>query len=138
MTQEKSAGCIVFRRKEGIQFLLLHYKHMTDYWDFPRGHIEDAESQEEAARREVREETGITSLGFVEGFREMVQWFYQNNGETVHKFVTFFLAETEDKKVTLSSEHVGYVWLSYAKALEKLTHMNAKEVLAKANAVIGE
>ena len=51
----------------------------------------------------------------------------------VHKTVVFFLAKTNEKKITLSHEHNDFVWLEYDDALKKTTFRNAKNVLSKAN-----
>ena len=138
MPFEKSAGAIIFRKEKGnIYYLLLHYpsssKADRDYWDFPKGHIEKGEKEIETAKREVKEETGIDDLKFVEGFKEWFRYFFKFKGETIFKIVTFYLAETKTKKIKLSFEHIGYKWLKYEKAIEQLTFDNAKEVLKKAN-----
>jgi 8-oxo-dGTP pyrophosphatase MutT (NUDIX family) len=138
MPVEKSAGAVIFRRKNNkIYYLLLHYpssaKAPRDYWDFPKGHIEKGEEIEETVRREVEEETGLKDIKFVEGFKEWIKYFFKFKGKNIFKIVTFFLAETKTKDVKISSEHIGYEWLPYEKALERLTFNNAKEILKKAN-----
>ena len=61
-----SAGVVVLRRQgETCRFLLLR---SFRYWDFPKGQVEPGEEPIDAARREVREETGITDLDFRWGF----------------------------------------------------------------------
>jgi len=135
MPDEKSCGAVVFR-KVGRQrlYLLLHYEE--GHWDFPKGHVEPGEGEADTARRETMEETGISDIEFVFGFREPIEYFYKREGKTMHKSVFFFLTETKTTEVKLSSEHVGYEWLPYGKALERLTFKNAKEVLAKAEKFI--
>ena len=83
--------------------------------------------------RELQEETSITEAQFVEGFREAISYFYRSQGQTIHKEVVFFLMESHTEKVELSFEHVGYIWLDYQHAMEKLTFKNAKDVLQKAH-----
>lgn len=137
MAQEKSAGAIIFRKEnDDIKFLLLHYKLTTDYWDFPRGNIEKGETEQITAAREIEEETGITQVSFIPGFTEKAQWFYRRKGEIIHKQVTIFLAETTQEQIALSKEHIGYAWLSYPKAIKKLSFKNAKEILEKAKGII--
>lgn len=140
MPVEKSAGAVVFRKEDGkIYYLLLHYpsgiSHRTkkDYWDFPKGHVEKGEKLEQTAKREIEEETGLKDIKFVEGFKETIKYFFKWEGKNVLKFVTFFLAETKEKEVKVSFEHLGYVWLPFEEAMKKLTFDNAKEVLKKAN-----
>ena len=129
--QESSAGLVVVG--DG-GFLLLHYA--AGHWDFPKGHIEMGESPEEAALRELEEETGIKEALILSGFEERIQYFFKREGKTVVKGVVFFAARTAVDKVRLSSEHQGFVWLPFEEALAKLTYNNAKEVLKKAHAFL--
>ena len=57
MKREKSAGAIVFRKEKEPVYLLLHYE--AKHWDFPKGHVEKNETDEQTVRREIQEETGI-------------------------------------------------------------------------------
>jgi 8-oxo-dGTP pyrophosphatase MutT (NUDIX family) len=132
MPIEKSAGAIIFYQERGtIKYLLLHYG--AGHWDFPKGHIEKGESEEETLRREVFEETGIKQLEIIPQFRHTIQYFFKRENRTVKKFVTFYLAKVKNKKIKLSFEHTGYKWLSYRQAKRQLTFQNAKEILQKAN-----
>ena len=139
MPIEKSAGAIIFRYENNkIYYLLLHYPGLThraekDYWDLPKGHIEKGETIAETIRREVEEETGLTDIQFVEGFKETIKYFFRFGGKNILKFVTFYLAETKTKEIKISSEHLGYQWLPYEEAMKQLTFKNAQEILKKAN-----
>lgn len=143
MPVERSAGAVIFRKEgKNVLYLLLHYpssaKAPKEYWDFPKGHIEKGEKIEETIKREVREETGLDDIRLVEDFKEWIKYFFKFKGKNVFKIVTFLLAETKTKEVKVSFEHLGYEWLSYEKALEKLTFKNAKEILKKANQYLVE
>jgi bis(5'-nucleosidyl)-tetraphosphatase len=146
MPVEKSAGAVIFRKepfdaaqgKGNIYYLLLHYpatSHRTskDYWDLPKGHIEKGEKELDAVRREVAEETGLTDIEFVEGFKEWIKYFFQWGSKNILKFVTFYLAETKTKDVKISGEHIGYEWLPYEEAVEQLTFKNARQIIKKAH-----
>ena len=132
MPLEKSAGAVVFRREnKKIYYLLLHYQ--WGHWDFPKGNIEKGEELKDTVKREVREETGIENIEFIPGFKENIKYFFKLKGKTIFKIVTFFLAETKEKEIKISREHVGFKWLPFKEALEQLTFKNAKEILKKAN-----
>lgn len=143
MPVEKSAGAVIFRKENSkIYYLLLHYPSTVqvkksraprDYWDFPKGHIEKGEKEQDTVRREVEEETGLRDIELVEGFKSGIRYFFRFQGKNILKFVTFYLAETKAKDIKVSDEHLGYVWLSYEEVLEKLTFKNAKEILQKAH-----
>ncbi len=128
---EKSCGAVVYR-PEGAKrlYLLLHY--VEGHWDFPKGHVEENEAEEETARREALEETGMVGLDFDPLFREKVAYSFKREGKSVPKEVVFFLAKTAQKEVRLSDEHTGFVWLPFESALKKLTYRNAKGILQKA------
>jgi bis(5'-nucleosidyl)-tetraphosphatase len=132
--RERSCGAVVVLTNTEPQYLLLHYE--AGHWDFVKGNVEPNESEKETVIRELREETGIVDARFVEGFREKITYFYRRQGTTVHKDVIFFIIETQTETVKLSFEHVGYIWLNYTDALEKLTFKNAKDVLQKAHKVL--
>ena len=138
VAQEKSCGALIFRNEGGKRsYLLLHYA--GGHWDFPKGHVESGESEEQTARREIQEETGITSLEFLSGFREMISYtFRHNTGEVAQKQVAFFLAKTDEKRVCLSDEHIGFAWLSYLSAKKKATYENARSLLEKAEKKLSE
>ena len=131
MPIEKSAGAVIFRKNKKIYYLLLH--HQAGHWDFPKGIIEKGEKLKETAKREVKEETGIEDIKFIEGFQEWIKYFFKLKGKAIFKIVTFLLAETKEKEVKISWEHIDYKWLPHKEALEQLTFGNTKEILQRAH-----
>lgn len=130
--REKSCGAVVFIKNEGsTKYLLLNYS--AGHWDFVKGNVEPNEKEKETVVRELGEETSITDAEFIAGFRESIAYFYRRQGLTVNKEVVFFLMESHTEKVALSFEHIGYIWLDYQHAMEKLTFKNARDVLQKAH-----
>jgi bis(5'-nucleosidyl)-tetraphosphatase len=133
MPAEHSAGAVIVNINGSPKYLLLHYHYKKDFWDYPKGHIEEGETAEQAAEREVTEETGIKKMKFVPGFREKIKYFFRKEGQLVYKDVIFFIAETKEEHITLSEEHIGFEWLPFDKACEKATFKNTREILKKAN-----
>ena len=131
MKKEKSAGAVVFRKDKEPIYLLLHYE--AKHWDFPKGNVEKNETDTETVKREIEEETGIKDIEIVEDFKERMHYFYKFKKELISKEVVFYLAETKNKQVKLSFEHIGFKWLPYTEAIEQLTYKNAKEILKKAH-----
>jgi len=132
MPKEKSCGAIVFRRqKDGIKYLLLHYT--AGHWDFPKGHQEVNETEQDAASREIKEETGLENIEFVKDFQDTLKYFYRKGEEVIYKEVIFFLVESKTEEIQLSFEHIGYAWMSYENAYKRLTFNTAKDLLRKAN-----
>jgi bis(5'-nucleosidyl)-tetraphosphatase len=133
MPSEKSCGALIFRDEGGKRlYLVLHY--IGGHYDFPKGHVEQGESEEQTARREIEEETGITSLEFMPLFRERVSYSFYRSGELVPKHVVFFLAKTGEKEVRLSHEHIGFEWLECEDAKKRVTFGTARKLLEKAEA----
>jgi len=130
MLEERSAGTILYKEfPSGKMYLLLNYP--SGHWDFVKGNIEKGETFKETVVREAREETGITDISFVDGFEDKVEYYYQRDGEVIHKEVVFFLASTKTDNVKLSHEHQDFVWLSFDDALKKLTYKTAKKLFKK-------
>ena len=136
MKQLNSVGIIVFRESPSREYLVLQYS--AKHWDFPKGGVERGEEEKETALRELREETGISEVQFVQGFREEISYFYREGGELVKKTAVFYLAKTTQEKVVLSFEHIGYKWLKLQQALRQVTYKNARELLKKAEGRISK
>lgn len=131
MIHEKSCGVILFYAADSnsVEILLLHYPE--GHWDFPKGHVEEGESEIQTALRELEEETGIKDVRLVDGFREKMHYFFTKKKDGISKTVCFFLARTSDKTIEISHEHKDFQWLPYEKALKKLTFDNARKILKK-------
>lgn len=122
---------VAYREDSELEYLLLHYP--AGHWDFPKGNVEGNEDLLTAAIREVGEETRIRELEVIEGFQETIRYFYRRQEDVVSKEVTYFLALTRIKDVVLTYEHIGYEWLPFREALERLTYDNSKKILVKAH-----
>ncbi len=133
--EERSAGAVIFRKTENeYLYLLLHYP--SGHWDFVKGKIEEGEQNQQTVIRESREETGISDLKFIDGFKETIEYNFQYDGKLVHKSVIFFLAKTETSNIVISHEHLDFAWLNFDDALEKTTYENARILLKKANKLL--
>lgn len=130
---EKSAGAVVFHRGAQILYLLIR----STYWEFPKGLIDVKETERDAARREVREETGL-DVEFVGKFRKTIQYFYRRreNGALVKKYVVYFLGAAKTRAARVSWEHREAQWVTFERALELLQYENAREILRQAHQVV--
>jgi 8-oxo-dGTP pyrophosphatase MutT (NUDIX family) len=141
---EQSFGGVIFYREKGEVFYLL-LKYRNGHYSFPKGHAEGKENAEETFRRELEEETGITDVRNIQGFHASEKFFYiakgnerterinSGRGILIFKQVGYFLAESFEKKVILSHEHLGSRWLKFEDAVETVTFKNAKNILGKAD-----
>ncbi|MBU1037066.1 transcription antitermination factor NusB [Patescibacteria group bacterium] len=127
--REYSAGGVVFR-KEGDDYKFILILDAYDKYTFPKGHIEENEDREKAAQREVCEELGIKntkSLGYVGSIDIRVN---EPNKRSVPKTVFYYLIETTDTdlKVTSEPEVKDAIWITKDKALATISYENAKEI----------
>jgi len=132
---EKSCGIVLFRIENGERlYLILHYP--GGHFDLPKGHVEDGEDEHQTASRELEEETGISHVEFIDGYREQISYKFKNKGKPSHKEVIFFLGRTDEENVKISHEHTGYHWLPYGGAFNKVTFDNAKNLLKEAEKIL--
>jgi len=129
MKEEVSAGIILFNENDKRKFLLLNYP--SKHWDFVKGKMEKDETSHETAIRETKEETGISDVEFIDGFEEEIEYYFYAENQEIHKKVIFFLGKTETTEITLSHEHLDFIWLEFDNALNKTTYENAKNLLKK-------
>ena len=99
MPSEKSCGAVIFKLNGNRKYLLLHYE--GGHWDFVKGHVEKDESETDTVRRETEEETGLSEVTFIEGYRQPISYYYKRAGRTVYKEVVFYLLETHTDAIRL-------------------------------------
>ena len=111
--------------------LLLQYPQ--GHWDLPKGHVEkDDENNYQTAKRELKEETGISELSFIENFEYRTEYQFKHKGKRKSKQVYWYIATTEEISINLSKEHHNYVWLDWELAIEQATHTETKELIKTA------
>lgn len=128
MKFEMSCGAVVYRHYgDTIEFLTVRSKSFG-HWGFPKGHVEEGESEQEAAKREVLEETGL-DIDLNNGFRTCIE-YSPMKGTT--KKVAFFIGKYLIGEVSIQQEEIqDYKWLSYSKTSELLTFDNERKVLTE-------
>ncbi len=132
---ESSCGAVVFRDIRGeVRFLLIKNKRSA-HWGFPKGHIEENETKEETALREVLEETGI-HLNIIEGYESVSKYKIKNR---IEKQVSIFVGTTKDTSTVIQqSEIEDYIWLTYDRAMSLLKFENDKSILKSAYDFLNE
>ena len=92
---EKSCGTVLFRNSDqGRLYLILHYP--SGHFDFPKGHVEKGEEDDEhtTALRELEEETGIGDGKIIPGFRSEVHYTYNRKGKPMMKNIKTILSNS--------------------------------------------
>lgn len=132
---ERSCGAIVFRIIGGEKRFLLIKNKRSSNWGFPKGHIEDGETDEDTARREVLEETGIR-IKLIDGFKSKSEYTIQGR---IEKAVLIYIATTTDTQTIIQPEEIeDYIWLNYENAHKMLNYENDRAILEKANSYMIE
>lgn len=123
MRKTKSAGGVVVNPKGKV--LIVDQKGTS--WSLPKGHIEGSETQIEAARREIYEESGIKELKLVKKLGSYKRYRIPDDGKgedkSEQKTITMFLFTTN--KTTLKpvdSANPQALWTDKEKVVKKLTH----------------
>ena len=137
-----SAGGIVLRLRSGSSIkkpdyevlVTQHSKHKG--WDFPKGHREIYESEEQTAIREVEEETGVKAE-IVEKVGQ-TQYFYYDEGEKALKTVVYYLMKyVGEGEATTAFEVSELKWLPVDEVEKQLTFKDTKEMWNKVKVKVG-
>lgn len=135
MLHEKSCGAIVYRKFHGNTEILL-IKHVNSgHWSFPKGHVEEGETEIETAKREIMEETSIDVI-IDPTFRETVT--YSPKKDTV-KVVVYFLAKAKNVDYVAQENEISEIrWVDISHAAHILSYENDRTIVTKAKNAIKE
>ncbi len=123
-----SVCAFVFRRSgHSVEYLLLRRTHdRGGFWQPVTGRVEKREKAEDAARREVFEETGFKTREFL--FIEKVHVYFKPGKRRVYVEPCFGIGITGTEPI-LSKEHDKCVWLDFEAAVQQLPHSGLGEAL---------
>ena len=138
MNKEFSAGAVIFKKESANIFFLIIYSGRNKIWGFPKGHLEQGETAKEAAIREIKEEVGLESLNFIDGFREEVMYETISKrppfkGEKIEKYVTYFLCEAGNQDIIVDGREItDHRFLNFSQAEELIKFSSLKNILRRA------
>lgn len=123
--------------KNKIEYLILKRKLHWKGWEFPKGGIKNAETQKQAVKRELKEETGTTPLRIkkfnINGKYKYDKKYPDRLGYTGQSYV-LYASEIKKGKIKKDKlEHSDYKWVSFREALKKLTWPNQRKSLKIVN-----
>ena len=137
---EVSAGGLVID-STGTKGLLIGRIDIKDakrerlLWSLPKGHIEPGETPEQAAVREVREETGIESQ--IDKSLGIIDFWFMAGGKRIHKTVHHFLfKETGGVIAPQVSEVDDVQWFPLDQVVEKLAYPDEKKLIARSKELL--
>ena len=136
-------GVVIF---DGEKFLLLHRVLNWAGWEYTKGGIDEGESPEEAIKRELFEETGISKYDLIGTLDNFI--FFDSVRKANSHLTNFIVRVPNTAKITFTNqeangegeqivEHDQFKWFFPKEAIEALTHDNQKETLKKAIALLG-
>jgi 8-oxo-dGTP pyrophosphatase MutT (NUDIX family) len=134
---ETSAGGVIYRWREQVPHVLL-IRDPYDHWGLPKGHLEDGETPDAAALREVREETGLCDLVLGPPLGT-IDWYFRTNGRLVHKFCHFYLIECPSGETCPQADEgiTDCRWLPIREAIQAISYQNARDILSLASVALG-
>ena len=135
---EVSAGGLVID-VSGKLGLLIGRRDLKDasgkriLWSLPKGHIEEGETPEVAALREVQEETGIVSV--IEKSLGVIDFWFMAGGKRIHKTVHHYLFRENGGVLAAQESEVDEVaWFPLAEIVDRLAYPDEKKLIARTNA----
>ena len=118
--EEKACGCIITQNDK-----ILLIRQMSGMWGFPKGHVEEGETEVETAIREVKEETNIDVE--VDSSKRYVMHYKTDKGK--YKEVVFFIAKKVGGFLRLQPEEIIEAgWFEYKDALKIISYENTREL----------
>ena len=122
MKKEKSCGCIILKDDE-----VLLIKHNEGHWDFPKGHMEEGETEKQTAIREVKEETNM-DVEIVFDKKYIANYIIEH--KQVEKEVVYFIAKPLSIELKPQETEVSIVeWVKIDKAIDTITFDTSKNIL---------
>ena len=129
MKKEKSCGCIIIKNRK-----VLLVQEAKGHWGLPKGHIEGNETEEEAAIREVKEETNL-DVEIDTSIRYELNYIVEPD---IEKTVCFFPAKNVSGKIKRQESEINEIkWIPVEEAVTVITYDNAKEMLSRALKELG-
>lgn len=132
--KEFSSGGVVFRTRaggKGWEIVAVQRARHED-WSLPKGHIEEGETKEQAALREVKEETGLDAQVLFP--LETIEYYFRKpKGDLIRKIVYYYLMEAINTRLGGPNWEVSEArWVDINEVRNLLTYQKDKEVVTKA------
>ena len=135
---ELSAGGVLFKEVDGKFQVIIYSRNNSSQWCLPKGKIEQGETKEAAAVREIKEETGLD--GEVVKHLKDIYYSYVDKKRKVllNKTVHYFLVKYTKGQINTDDAGVeDVIWIDIKEAINRMTFDNEKQTLQRALNVLG-
>ena len=131
MERQFAAGGVIIKKEKNRPRVLL-IKDSYGHWTWPKGHIEKGESPEQAAVREISEETGQSKIEVIERLGKQ-EYYFTLKGKKIFKTVYIFLvkAAAREKLKVQTSEIEAAKWFWADEALNTIEYKGSRSTLEK-------
>ena len=131
MQYEISSGAVVFTRRENRPYYVI-VKSPEGFYGFPKGHIENGESEHEAALREIFEETGLRPT-LLDGFRTVDEHAIPSKPDVIKRII-YFLGEYEAQEIRLQEEElIDAALMPFEEAMAAFQFESSRRILREAH-----
>ncbi|WP_228840673.1 bis(5'-nucleosyl)-tetraphosphatase [Candidatus Protochlamydia phocaeensis] len=125
MVNDYSFGIIPLRYSQQ-QWHVLLVQHQAGHWAFPKGHADAGESPQQAAERELYEETGLKVKKYLSQEDLIERYFFKVRQQRICKLVRYFIALVEGQVVIQEAEIQASRWLPLSEASQHVTFKEGK------------
>jgi 8-oxo-dGTP pyrophosphatase MutT (NUDIX family) len=123
IVREPTAGGIVFRRNKNKEVEILLIQDAKDRWTIPKGHIEDGETAQETARREIGEEAGLHEVDVLSWLGK-IHFRYRRVDRLVLMTTQIYLVRAKGDTDAIKKEDWmnGIKWFKFHDALDAIEY----------------
>jgi ADP-ribose pyrophosphatase YjhB (NUDIX family) len=130
VVKEPTAGGVIWRRNEKDVIEILLIQDAKDRWTIPKGHIEEGETAQQTAEREINEETGLKKMK-MQGWLGKINFRYRRQQSLVLMTTEIFLVKAEGDTNDVRPEEwmKGIEWFPATEALDKIEYEDIGKII---------
>ena len=139
IAREPTAGGVIFRRNKAGEIEILLIQDSKDRWTIPKGHIEEGETAQQTALREIHEEAGLADTKAL-GWLGKINFRYRRVNTLVLMTTQIYLvhAEKNSDKIKKEKWMNDIKWFSFNEALDKIEYEDIGKLILLAKKRIRE
>ncbi len=134
--KDESFGVIPLSCKNGVWEVFLIQHRRGHYWGFPKGHAEPGETHQEAAFRELKEETNLEIVRYLQTEPLLEQYHFMADGRRIFKQVLYYVAEVQGTVKPQEKEIQNGIWVPFPESIDKVTHPEGKMILTQVEKIL--